>query len=171
MIAIDRILVPVDFSACSQAACEHAAFFATRFGAAVDLLHVWDAPTPAGPAMTYLAMGAGGETDPELGAMVEEQARKALGQLVAAFEQRVRPVRGRLEMGVPAEVIVRVAAEGKYGLVVMGTHGRTGFSRLIMGSVAEKVVRGASCPVLTVRSPDEKAAQSFPAVVQEGQAT
>jgi nucleotide-binding universal stress UspA family protein len=61
-----------------------------------------------------------------------------------------------LESGEPAHVIAKVAAEGKYDLIVMGTHGRTGLSHMMVGSVAEKVVRLAPCPVLTYRTPSEE---------------
>ena len=153
---IERILVPVDFSACSQAACEHAAFFAERLGAAVELLHVWDLPAWSGATLPELAVHRPEEGDPTLSGFVESRATRAMDHLVAGFERRgISAVRRRLEMGDPATTIVRVAQEGGHDLIVMGTHGRRGVSRLLMGSVAEKVVRTAPCPVLTMRVPDE----------------
>lgn len=158
MNSIDRILVPVDFSACSQAACEHAAFLAARFGAVIELLHVWDMPTFGGGVLPELGIGLGTTEDTSLADAVESRAMKAMESSVAAMERRgVSGVRRRLEMGDAASVIAKVAAEGRFSMIVMGTHGRRGFSRLLMGSVAEKVVRSAPCPVLTVRIPEEAA--------------
>jgi len=172
MNAIDRILVPVDFSSCSQVACDLAATFASRFGAAIELLHVWDIPAFSGAVLSELVvnMGAAAEEDPSLPGVIQSRATRAMQHLVENLERRgVHSVRGRVEMmGEPADAIVRYAEEGGFSLIVMGTHGRTGFSRLLMGSVAEKVVRAAPCPVLTVRVPEEGAPETEAAVTPEG---
>jgi nucleotide-binding universal stress UspA family protein len=75
-------------------------------------------------------------------------------------------VERRLMEGDPAEVIVHVAREGSFDLVVLGTHGRTGLGRVLMGSVAEQVVRKAPCPVLTVRTPIPEMAPAKATVVE-----
>lgn len=160
---IDRILVPVDFSACSQAACDHAAFFAAKFGAAVELLHVWDVPAFTGASLPELVV-VPGHDDTLIAAAAHSEATREMDLVVAQFERRgISTVRRRHEVGSPADTIVRVAEEGDFDLIVMGTHGRRGFSRLIMGSVAEQVVRAAPCPVLTMRIKDEPAEATAPA--------
>lgn len=165
---IDRILVPVDFSACSQAACEHAAQIALRFGAVVELLHVWDVPAFSGAILPEVFTSAPAADDESVAGFVQKRATKAMEAMVADLERRgVVGVRRRLEMGDPTTAIVKVAEEGRFSLIVMGTHGRRGFSRLLLGSVAEKVVRIAPCPVLTVRVPDEPTETTTPVTVEE----
>jgi nucleotide-binding universal stress UspA family protein len=80
-----------------------------------------------------------------------EQAEKKLHAMKAP-DENIR-VETRLEDGDPVKTILRVADEAKAGLIVIGTHGRTGLGRVLMGSVAEQVVRRATCPVLTVKNP------------------
>ena len=139
-----RILVPVDFSPCSQAALEYAAYFASCFGAAINLLHVWqglrvaDAREDTDRYATPLSRFAHCEAGHEMEAFLALLERRGL--------QRCQ---GRLECGPPADTIMDVATLDGYDLIVMGTHGR-GRHRFFTGSVAEKVVRGAPCPVLTV---------------------
>jgi nucleotide-binding universal stress UspA family protein len=150
MFAIRRILVPVDFSGCSRSALEYATFLARRFGAEIDVLHAWEPPTPlVGPFFP---------ADVELArlALFERSDR---GRDMKAFLSFVEGrgdvrVRGRLEAGDPSDAILRAARESAYDLIVMGTHGRTGMSHLLLGSISEVVVRRASCPVLTVHAVD-----------------
>jgi len=82
---------------------------------------------------------------------IETQARQSLDKLVPNEMRQKVEVEPVIRQGVPFLEIVRVAAERKADLIVMGTHGRTGLAHALMGSVAEKVVRMAACPVLTVR--------------------
>jgi nucleotide-binding universal stress UspA family protein len=155
MPKVQRVLVPVDFSDCSRAALDYAALLAAEFGADIDVLHVWESPLYASPeTMIYL----GDRATQTLADFARTQAGKLMEELMAklVLRQGVGRVQGRLESGRPFQVIVSVAQEGAYDLVVMGTHGRTGFSRLATGSVAERVVRMAPCPVLTVRAPNTK---------------
>ena len=152
---IRRILVPTDFSATADAALDHALLFAARFGASLELLHVLDDPfvTEGLASEAYIAEA------PMLRSAMLREAQNRLAH-------RVAPLRNAAEFeGWPA--LVRVDAEVLFGhgagtiaeyaetrnvdLVVMGTHGRTGVTHLLMGSVAEKLVRTAPCPVLTVR--------------------
>lgn len=144
-LTIQRILVPVDFSDFSRAAVDAAIDLGRRFGATVDLLHVWE-PPPLRPDLMVWAE-ADGETLWELARRnAGEQMRELCATLPAGSIRHTEIVPGN-----PAEVIVeRARAEG-YDLIVVGTHGRTGVSHLLVGSVAEKVVRLAACPVLTVR--------------------
>lgn len=137
---VRRILVPVDFSPCSRAALEYAEDLAESLGASVDLLHVW-----AGLYHHSL------ETEP-LALFAHSELAREMEALLAELEQRGIDAHGRLEQGSPREAIVRAAGEGKYDLIIMGTHGRTGLAHLFLGSVAESVFRRAPCPVLTIRT-------------------
>ncbi len=148
---VARILVPVDFSEGSRTALEAALFIARGFGARVDLLHVWEPPAYI-PIDTALAtVGTGPPRT--LAAIARAEAGREMAELVAGLQQRGElATRSRIEAGNPADVIVTLVAEAPYDLIVMGTHGRRGFRRLLMGSVAEQVLRRASCPVLTLRT-------------------
>lgn len=144
-----KILVPVDFSECSMAALEHAAVWAERFGAALDIVHVWEAPsfTPQAPF--------GDATIADAAYIESVRARAEESMEAFANEARARGVRVHAAWctpGSPALRIVEIAGDGGYDLIVLGTHGRTGLKHLLLGSVAERVVRLAPCPVVTVRS-------------------
>jgi universal stress protein A len=150
MPSVQKILVPTDLSPGSQRALEKAREFAAAFGASIDLLYVWSVPALVAPESVITGVGV--DEQP----LLEWAHRSALEQ-VSKFEAEARdagiPIRSSLcEMGDPATNIVQQAASGKYQLLVMGTHGRTGLAHVLMGSVAEKVVRRATCPVLTVRA-------------------
>jgi nucleotide-binding universal stress UspA family protein len=149
MNKLQRILVPVDFSETSKRALEYAHFFANRFDAKLDVLHVWRPSEYAGDEMVVLT-----RSEPEL--TLSTFLRNHADQQLSAFLQDVPHSKQLLLSGDPAQVIANTAREGAYDLVIMGTHGRTGLSHLMMGSVAEKVVRLAPCPVLTWRTPAEK---------------
>jgi nucleotide-binding universal stress UspA family protein len=149
MPQIQRILVPVDFSQQSKQALDYAMFLAQRFDAKLDVLHVWKIAEYAGDAMVVLT-----RSEPEL--TLSTYLRGEADRLLTDFLHGVPHSKRMLEEGDPAAVIARVATEGGYDMVVMGTHGRTGLSHLMVGSVAEKVVRLAPCPVLTYRVPEAK---------------
>jgi nucleotide-binding universal stress UspA family protein len=154
MLKLRRVLVPVDFSAGSKAALEYAARLAERFGAVVEVLHVWEAPVYFGPGMGEAYIQAPNEAGVPLSAFVRDRAAKEMDELIAEIQGRSSAaMHGRIEMGDISDTIVSIARSDRHDLIVMGTHGRSGFSRVLMGSVAEKVVRRAPCPVLTVRSP------------------
>ena len=147
-----RILVPTDFSAPSDAALEHARAVARRFGASLHLLHVAEDP--------YRALYSAEVFVPEIEGLREEILGNALGRL----KQRVTPqdvselhTTTDAVIGTPPWSIVEYAGAHDIDLIVMGTHGRGGMSHLVMGSVAERVVRTAPCPVLTVRQPAKAA--------------
>jgi nucleotide-binding universal stress UspA family protein len=148
MLPIHTILHPTDFSQQSEFAFRLAGSLARDYGARLLVLHVVAQPT--------IAYGEGVvPPDPEL---ILEDAERHLHRL-AAPDPSI-PMERRLEEGDPVTEILHVAHEIEADLVVMGTHGRTGLSRLLMGSVAEQVVRRAACPVLTVKTP-------FPAAIAE----
>ncbi len=150
MPLLRTILVPTDLSPCSTRALATAQQFASAFGASIDLLYVWSAPALVSPESVITGVGI--NEQPLL-----EWIRHSASEHLTRFEADARgsgiAVRTSLcESGDPASTIIERAADGKYDLLVLGTHGRTGFSHVIIGSVAEKVVRRAPCPVLTVRS-------------------
>ncbi len=143
-----RILVPIDFSEPSRAALALAARLAATANASVDVLHVWSAPEgPAGDALVvHLPTGERANL-PEF---VQANAKREMHAFLAGLEDRGKvELRHELSSGRPDEVITE-ASRG-YDLVVMGTHGRHGLPHVLLGSVAEKVVRRAACPVWTVR--------------------
>jgi nucleotide-binding universal stress UspA family protein len=140
---IRRILAPTDFSEPSKQAIAYAFELAQTFEAQLVLLHVVDLPPY--PIEGLPPSQLGGTFLEEL----EQQAASDLAQVLAK-EAEVKVVR-RVVAGIPYRKIVEIAADEKVDLIVMATHGRTGFSHLFMGSVAERVVRTVSCPVLTIR--------------------
>lgn len=131
MYALHRILAPIDFSKESDAALAYAALLGRKFGADIVIMHVWSRPVEL--------------VDPATGAMLKAVLQR--------LETTNSGVRARLEVGVPHRVIVRVAEEEACDVIVLGTQGRTGLARALLGSVAEKVVQRATVPVLTVRGP------------------
>jgi nucleotide-binding universal stress UspA family protein len=149
MYALRRLLVPVDFSPCSRAALDYAAFLGQRWSAELDVLHVWSPPTPTWEPAAFFV-----PSDESLIAFERSSAGKAMKEFLRHIEQENRLlVRGRLESGDPTATSLEAAEDG-YDLIVMGTHGRTGLSHMLFGSIAEAVVRRAPCPVLTIRAPD-----------------
>ena len=154
MARIRKILVPVDFSESSREALAYAAELAQKFGARIDLLHVWQAPVFI-PTATLPEVP---NVDANIVDLVRQNAEEATARALAEARAQGLPVESaRAEPGVPARGIVELAKADGYDLIVIGTHGRTGLSRAMMGSVAEKVVRLAPCPVLTVRSAADEA--------------
>lgn len=158
MTTFHRILVPTDFSDSSHSACDLAAELATKFGASIELLHVDEPPSWQGFVIPELVVSMPNEASTSLHKFVQTRTQRALEHLVEALRRAgVTQVRHRTEAGEPGAVILRLAKEEQFDLIVMGTHGRKGIERLVMGSVAEGVVRQAQCPVLTVRARDEAA--------------
>jgi nucleotide-binding universal stress UspA family protein len=141
-----RICCPIDFSDASRAAMEVAADLAKRFGAELVLLHAYPIPGYTFPDGSVVA-------SPKMMQDLADQAQKHLEEWRNEAERLVGAPRVTAEkaVGEPAAEIIRVAREARADLVVVGTHGRTGLEHALMGSVAERVVRRAHCPVLTVR--------------------
>ena len=146
-LVLSRILVPTDFSPCAGRALEAALELARRHGAQIRLLHVicLQQVDPYSPAFF--------QPDGRAALHRAEQAsHRALAELLQSLDLsgvKIKPatLRGMYE----AETIVDTAVHHDFDLVVMGTHGRRGLRRLVLGSVAEQVVREAPCPILTVR--------------------
>jgi nucleotide-binding universal stress UspA family protein len=147
---LHRILCPVDFSAPSLAALRWAALLAARLGDGLDVLHVWNAPAYAGAEKVMVRVGE------DLVGVKEFAHRQAAEQLASALAdaRKLFPRAGsRIAEGDPRVVITELS--GEYDLVVMSTHGRTGLARVVLGSVAEHVVRHARSPVVTIRASQE----------------
>lgn len=143
-----RILVPTDFSEPSDAALEYGRTLAERFGASLNLVHVLEDPVVTGAfgAEVYV---------PETPGMHEGLYKDAMARLEHRMPATLRrELHGSTEIiaGTCAKAIVEYARDRGIDLIVMGTHGRSGVAHVLMGSVAERVVRTAPCPVLTVRS-------------------
>jgi nucleotide-binding universal stress UspA family protein len=142
MIAMKHILVPHDFSETSSSAVTYAIALARNFDAAITFLHVGDSAKTA--LDTEFPIG--------LEDSLRDAVRERLLKIVTPQEQRELLPRFVVLSGNPATEIVRFANAENVDLIVMGTHGRGLVGHVVMGSVAEKVVRTAPCPVLTVRN-------------------
>ncbi len=146
------VLAAVDFEACSETAVLTAADLARAHNARLVLLHVIQ-PVAGLPWNTPIAPGPG-QPAIELRDHLETRARKGLASLAGlARDVRVQP---DVRVGHPVEAILAVAEELDTGWIVLGTHGRKGLRRWILGSVAEAVVRRAEVPVITVRHSDTR---------------
>jgi nucleotide-binding universal stress UspA family protein len=151
MIQLQRILLPTDFSEYSAAARKYACAFADQFQAELHVLHVIQdlaplVPEPGAvlmPPVDYLR-----ELEQNAHAMLE----RALDVQWSVGKKITKVVR----QGPPFLEIIRYAQEANIDLIVLGTHGRGGLAHMLMGSVAEKVVRKAPCPVLSVRHPEHE---------------
>ncbi len=136
-----KILFPTDFSTCSDAGLAHATALARDTGATLLIAHVAEPPAAYGGGEMYYG--------------VPEPDTRALAKMLEAVvptDSKV-PYEHRLLTGDPAHEIVELAKDQRVDMIVIGTHGRTGLRRLLMGSVAEAIVRRATCPVFTFKEP------------------
>lgn len=140
-----RIIVATDFSETAEAATSYAIALAKELGAEVVLMHAYEVPTYAFPE--------GAVIQAELFDRLEHVSREALASVAAQHASSGVSLRTVLRNGVPFREICDAAREEGADLLVLGTHGRRGLSRLLLGSVAERVVRSAPCPVLTLPLP------------------
>lgn len=145
MLPLRLILCPTDFSKSSQKALEAAGELASHFNAELFLVHIvpFLPPIPSTPEVTFNLA----EYEELLHADAEDKLHK-LRDALSAKHLRVRTMVGH---GPAAEEIVLIASKERVDLIVIATHGATGFQRVVFGSVTEKVVRTAACPVLTIR--------------------
>ena len=144
MIAVKRILVPYDFSDTATAAVKYATGLARLFGARLYFVHVGDQAQT--DFQTEFPIGLEGAVD--------DAVRERLHKILPPQEQTEFHPEFAVRPGAPAAEIVSYAVAQDIDLIVMGTHGRGFVGHMVMGSVAEKVVRTAPCPVLTIRNPD-----------------
>lgn len=145
MQPIQRILVPVDFSSHSQEALDYAVELAKSLGASVDLLHCYRVNlaviSPYGPTLP-----------PNFEADLRQAASEKLGEWREKASKDGVEITQHLKLIFPSEGIIDLAEECKSDLIVMGTRGLGGLKHVLLGSVAERVVRQAPCPVLTLKS-------------------
>jgi len=133
--SLKDILVPIDFSDCSKKALRYAVPFAKQFGATITLLHVVHVNYSAGPEFGAIDF-------PLIEADLRKSAEKQLAELAAT----------EIQQQAPAQTLVRIGQE----VAEISTHGRTGLKHVFMGSVAENVIRRATCPVLVVREQEHE---------------
>lgn len=138
------ILCPVDFSEASKQSFQTAVDLATRLNAEIRVIHVYQLPASALPDGVL-------ETPTDLEAVLEERIQKRLDAFVAENVTEGANVTTGLCEGVPYVEITEAAEEIDADMIVIGTHGRTGLAHLLLGSVAERVLRTSDIPVLTVR--------------------
>lgn len=149
MPKIERILIPINFSETSKCALDYGRFLAQKLGATFDLLHVANTKEVRGnDDVARMFRGVPGSTlevynEQEIEAKVSAWVREA------GIDRRVR--NDEIEQGDPAEVIIRIANEGKYDMLAMGSHNRATLSDRVSGSVVDKVIRHVGCPVIVCR--------------------
>ena len=145
------LLVPHDFSSSANHAAAIARDEAKLHGARMLLLHVIDLPTAIKPDTVIVPDATGAPVNVRDYAVSSADAH--LQDIVARLAKDGITATPFIRIGNPVEEINRFVDEEKVSLIVMGTHGRTGLQHLLVGSVAERIVRTATCPVLTVRHP------------------
>ena len=144
--SIRRIIVPTDFSPASQRAIDYAVTLARPLNASLLLLHVVEQPFVGGGGWEWYIPDA-----PALLERLEADSRTQLAEIGDGLTQQGLAVTTEVRRGLPTGGIVAAAADGGADLIVMSTHGRSGLPHLLLGSVAERVIRTAPCPVLAVR--------------------
>ncbi|HEU4891348.1 MAG TPA: universal stress protein [Vicinamibacterales bacterium] len=149
-VGFTHILVPLDFNPASDEALVRAKQLADRFNARLSLLHVVVDPKARGTWTADIYVPA----IPEVRDLLVNTARAQLAAAVTDAERDHLRVTVDARVGAVADVILDVARTHHIDLIVMGTHGRRGLSHLVMGSIAEKVVREAPCPVMTTHAAD-----------------
>jgi nucleotide-binding universal stress UspA family protein len=153
MISLKKILVATDFSDPSAAALAYGRELARSFGATLSVVHVVDDSA----MRAYGVDGGVFVTHPQIQRQFEENARAQI-EAALSYEDRTRLGAAGVVLvsSAPSAAIVSYAQESGIDLIVMGTHGRSGVAHLLMGSISERVVQTAPCPVLTVRHPEHE---------------
>jgi nucleotide-binding universal stress UspA family protein len=146
VIEIRSIVAPSDFSSHSQQAVRYACRLAERLGSTLHLLHVLSEVLPAGPDPLLMPV-----MPPQFYKENEDRAHETLNRLLDPSWGKPPSVVTAVRWGSPVESIVAYSLEHKIDLIIIATHGRTGLSHVLLGSVAEHIVREAPCPVLTIR--------------------
>jgi len=147
MKPFDKILTAIDFSDSSDFAFEYALTLARQFQAELTVMHVINEPVDLrGFYVPHISFE-------QLEKEIEEGAEKMMGTFCQTKMGDYTRYTTLVVAGIPYEEIIRKAEESGASLIVLGTHGRTGIDHLIFGSTAERVVRSAACPVLTIRMP------------------
>ena len=147
MLPVNKLLAPTDFSDTSAETVIRASELAQHFGAELIVAHVIP-PIPTLPSDPHYNFEVPAYQD-----ALRENARRQLDETISGLVRQEVNARALLSHGDPAKEIVRIANEENVDMIVIATHGLTGWQHIVFGSVAEKVVRFAECPVLTVRGP------------------
>jgi nucleotide-binding universal stress UspA family protein len=150
-IQIKKVLCPVDFSACSDHALQYGVALAEAYGAELQLLHIVEPP-----AASYEGIVDSALLPVEALEAFQQTCLDHLKRLAARAEKQYPRVTYHIGNGIPFVGIIRSAKAENVDLIVVGTHGRTGLSHALLGSVAERLVRKAPCPVLTVKHPEHE---------------
>lgn len=148
MIPLKKLLCPVDFSSCSIHALSYAVDLAMREQALLCLLHVIDTHTNGVRDILK-------QIDSLLDDAKVDNIKIRLMNLVPGNIRANIPIETLVIKGIPFVEILRVARDNQTDLIVMGTHGRTGLKHILIGSVAERVIQKATCPVLSIRLPEQ----------------
>jgi universal stress protein A len=159
MHAIKTILVPTDFSESASRALKQAFELARALGAKVHVLHAYGVPPLPDAAAMVLGVDIQGS--------LQQSARQALRREVEAYAKDPVFAEATLEFGDAREVILRSARLLSVDLIVMGSHGRTSMQHFLLGSVADRVVRNAPCPVLVVPTPRPALPDATPAPAED----
>jgi nucleotide-binding universal stress UspA family protein len=147
MKPFSKILTAIDFSENSECAFDYALTLATQFGAELTIIHVINEPVDLrGFYVPHISFE-------QLEKEIEESAVKMMESFCSSKLGGFTNYQTAIVTGIPSDEITAAAAKIDASLIVLGTHGRTGLDRILFGSTAERVVRSASCPVLTVRLP------------------
>jgi nucleotide-binding universal stress UspA family protein len=143
---IKQILVPIDFSPTSEHALAYAVDFAKKVGAKITVMHAYELPVYGFPDGALVATA-------DVAARILQSAQAGLTAAIEKHKGAGVEMTAVLRDGPPADEVAAVAKKSHADLVILGTHGRRGLRRAIMGSVAEEVIRACECPVLTVHDP------------------
>jgi nucleotide-binding universal stress UspA family protein len=148
LLHMQRVLVPIDFSASAEKALDYAIPFAEQFGAKITVLHILELPTPSIDFVVY-------DLDRE---GYQIAAQQHLDSITRKRISNASPetITTTIRSGIPWLEICKAAKELDAGLIILTTHGHTGLKRVLLGSTAERVVRHAPCPVLVVREKERE---------------
>lgn len=159
-----RLLLPTDFSERADCAMDWAVDLANRYRAGIDVLHAWTPLVNAEEIMSWITL----EDSHELlhrssRDLMEARCGPEMEATLRRLRQRdVRKVRGLVEPGAPAQVILRIAQSHEHDMIVMSSHGRSGMSEVLIGGCTERVVRRSPIPVLVVPTPRSELRTSHP---------
>jgi nucleotide-binding universal stress UspA family protein len=148
MLTFKNILVPVDFTETSKKALDYAVELAKRFDSKITVLHAYEIPVFGFPDGALIATA-------DIASRIANAAQQSLAATVDARKSSGVVLEGVLRTGVTWEEIHSLASELPADLIVIGTHGRRGLARALLGSVAENVIRTSKVPVLTIHGPRE----------------
>jgi nucleotide-binding universal stress UspA family protein len=148
VLSIRQILVPIDFTDTSERAFEYAVELARKFGSAITVLHAYHIPVYGFPDGAFI-------TGADVAAQIATAAQSRLDAFFQAHKDAGVALSVLLRDGVPWEEVNAVALEVKADLIIIGTHGRKGLARALLGSVAENIIRTTNVPVLAIHGPRE----------------